>query len=394
MKLIVICVFFPPLKSSAAIQVNDLVSEFINQGHSISVITYSNSVKGPYEISKKDRLSVYRFKCDNFEEINLFRRTINEFLLPFKIIFTITRKSLKFKGHNGIIWWSPSIFFTPLILFLKLINKCSDYLILRDIFPKWAKDLNLIKNNFIYFIFKMFFYLQFIVTDFIGVQSVGNIKFIPKNIFKKKLNIEVLNNWYTPTNQDLNINIKNIDFKNNKVFIHAGNIGRAQGFEILLDIAEKFVLKKNVLFLFIGRGSNFSFFNEIANKKGIKNVFFHNEISNEEIVNLYKKCFAGIVVLNKNHKTHNIPGKFISYIHSGLPVFAVLNKGNDLIDIINKNGIGYATSNYELSFLENKLNSFIEETENDVEIVNRSKALAQSEFNTKDICKQITRKFI
>lgn len=240
----------------------------------------------------------------------------------------------------------------------------------------------------------MFFYLQFIVTDFIGVQSVGNIKFIPKNIFKKKLNIEVLNNWYTPTNQDLNINIKNIDFKNNKVFIHAGNIGRAQGFEILLDIAEKFVLKKNVLFLFIGRGSNFSFFNEIANKKGIKNVFFHNEISNEEIVNLYKKCFAGIVVLNKNHKTHNIPGKFISYIHSGLPVFAVLNKGNDLIDIINKNGIGYATSNYELSFLENKLNSFIEETENDVEIVNRSKALAQSEFNTKDICKQITRKFI
>ena len=53
MKLIVICVFFPPLKSSAAIQVNDLVSEFINQGHSISVITYSNSVKGPYEISKK-----------------------------------------------------------------------------------------------------------------------------------------------------------------------------------------------------------------------------------------------------------------------------------------------------------------------------------------------------
>tara|TARA_Y100000991_G_C21957567_1_gene342843 strand:- start:239 stop:1423 length:1185 start_codon:yes stop_codon:yes gene_type:complete len=392
MRLIVICVFFPPLKSSAAIQINDLVNEFINQGHFISVITPDNSIKESYEISQDNFLNVYRFKTNKIKDINLFKRTINEFLMPFQIIFTIIWNSINLKNHDGIIWWSPSIFFTPLILFLKLLNNCPDYLILRDIFPRWAKDLNLINNNLIYFIFEIFFNFQCFVADIIGVQSIGNIQFLPKKIFSKKTNIEVLNNWYTPMIKNFDIKIKNIDFKNKKVFIYAGNIGLAQGFEILLDIAEKLKFNKNVLFLFIGRGSHFSYFQEISRNKGLINVIFHKEITNVEIISLYKNCFAGMVVLNKNHKTHNIPGKFISYIHSGLPVFAILNKGNDLIKIINDNKVGYATSSYKLTYLEKKINYFIESTANDFEIRERSKALAKKQFNTKNICNQILKR--
>ena len=36
------------------------------------------------------------------------------------------------------------------------------------------------------------------------------------------------------------------------------------------------------------------------------------------------------------HKTHNLPGKFLSYMQSGLPVLASINPGNDLAELILK----------------------------------------------------------
>ena len=53
------------------------------------------------------------------------------------------------------------------------------------------------------------------------------------------------------------------------------------------------------------------------------------------------------MILDRRHKTHNIPGKFISYLHSGLPVFALVNSNNDLIPFVNKNQIGYATDLFD-----------------------------------------------
>ncbi|HAL38219.1 MAG TPA: glycosyltransferase WbuB, partial [Polaromonas sp.] len=41
------------------------------------------------------------------------------------------------------------------------------------------------------------------------------------------------------------------------------------------------------------------------------------------------------VALDPRHKTHNIPGKFLSYMQAGLPVLASINPGNDLADVIN-----------------------------------------------------------
>ena len=142
MKLIVICVFYPPLNSSAAIQIKDLVDELANKGHKVSVITAVSDIKSSLGIEKNKSGNIYRFKVNKIQEINFFFRTINEFFSPFIIIYKILINSLEFKRYSGIIWWSPSIFLTPLVFYFKLINKCPCYLILRDLFPRWARDLN------------------------------------------------------------------------------------------------------------------------------------------------------------------------------------------------------------------------------------------------------------
>ncbi len=36
----------------------------------------------------------------------------------------------------------------------------------------------------------------------------------------------------------------------------------------------------------------------------------------------------------------NIPGKFLTYMQAGLPVLARINPGNDLADLIDREGVG------------------------------------------------------
>ena len=141
MNITILCVFYPPINSSAAIQMGHLVDELANEGHKIEVFTPDNSIKDSISYQKKKNINILRFKNGKMTDISLFQRALNEFFMPFRIILTILNKSVNIQKSDGIIWWSPSIFFSPLVIFLKFKNKCRCYLILGDIFPKWAKDL-------------------------------------------------------------------------------------------------------------------------------------------------------------------------------------------------------------------------------------------------------------
>ena len=79
---------------------------------------------------------------------------------------------------------------------LSVVKKSYRYLILRDIFPQWSVDLNIIqKGSFSNMILSFFENLQYKVADKIGVNSEGNLSYFEKNEnFSKK--IEVLRTWY------------------------------------------------------------------------------------------------------------------------------------------------------------------------------------------------------
>ncbi len=391
MKLLVICVFYPPLNSSAAIQINHLVEELASQGNIIEVITPDSATKKDVVIERKRNIKIMRFSNGKITDTSLFKRALNEFIMPFRIIFNIIKNSVKIQKNDGIICWSPSIFFTPLIIYLKLKNNCKCYLILRDIFPKWAKDLKIIKNQIIYHIFNLFFLSQCYFADIIGVQSEGNKKFIPKQIFFKKNKIDVLYNWYKPSFKNINSKIKlsNTILKNKKVFIHAGNIGLAQGFEIFINLAADLQKNDDIGFLFIGRGSEFESMKSIAKKRGIINILFHEEIDNSQIMDLYDQCSYGLVILDRRHKTHNIPGKFLSYLHAGLPIFALVNEDNDLISMINKNNLGFASCNFDTNFLKKELINISNKINSEKIFKEKNKRFAKDLFSVKKASIQI-----
>ncbi len=62
----------------------------------------------------------------------------------------VRRSPLHSTKWDLIVWYSPPIFFGPLIWVLRRASGARTYLILRDIFPEWAADLGIIKKGPVY----------------------------------------------------------------------------------------------------------------------------------------------------------------------------------------------------------------------------------------------------
>ena len=391
MKFAIITDSYPPLINSGAIQILYLSLEFVRQGHEIVIITPSSEISTRYLLEEVDRVQIVRLKVPKIKDIGYFRRAISEYLMPFIMIRSLKKKSLIESNLDGIITYAPSIFFGPLTNMLKIENKCKSYLILRDIFPQWAVDLGLIKSYGLpYYFFKRVERYLYSTADFIGVQTPANLKYFNGNEVNGKGHVEVLQNWLAVSkSKKCTIEVKNSSLKGRKIFVYAGNMGDAQGLSVFIDLAESLKTQKNFGFLFVGRGNGTASLRKAAKAKSLDNVLFYDQIEPQEIQALYQQCDVGIISLDKRHKTHNIPGKFLSYMQAGLPVLAAINCGNDLEKIITDFRVGFVSTNHSVSVLKNLLLELVDKVLNDSSTKNRCLSLYKEMFSPKKAVDQI-----
>ena len=121
----------------------------------------------------------------------------------------------------------------------------------------------------------------------------------------------------------------------------------------------------------------------------VENIYFHDEIDPSEIPGLYDQCTVGLLSLSADHKTHNIPGKFISYMQNGLPCFAVVNKGNDLSKIIKENQVGAVVENRDMSLVYESFIKLFEIANKDIEISTRCLNLFENRYAASSAAEKI-----
>jgi glycosyltransferase involved in cell wall biosynthesis len=379
---------YPPSQSSAAIQIRDLAIELNMQGVCPIVITATPELKQSFIIEDIDGIKILRLKTLVYKNTGKLRRAISEILMPFIMIKNFKKGGFNFLKWDAIVWYSPTIFLGPFIYYLKKNKTCLSYLILRDIFPAWAIDLGIIKKGFVYYLFRAFERFQYSVADCIGVQAFGNLKYFSKLNYG---NVEVLQNWLSPkTVVKCSIDVSKLFKNNQRILVYAGNMGIAQAMGTLLDMAEVLLPRKDIGFLLVGWGSDMVFLEKNAKKRGLSNIIFQNKIPADEIPSLYSQCDVGLIALDQRHQTHNIPGKFLSYIQAGLPVLAIINDGNDLHSIINKYQVGRVTSNKNPFHLSDLVGSIVGELNQcDHRIDEKCKRLYKELFTTHAAAKQI-----
>ena len=389
--IVLIADTYPPYRTSAALQLRDLAIEFLRQGIIPTVITSDSGVQGFSELTELDGIRVLRLKTPEHKNIGRIRRAIAEILMPFFMIRNFRKSGLSLSRWDAVIWYSPTIFLGPFIYYLKKQNPCPSYLILRDIFPAWALDLGLIRKGLTYYFFRIFERFQYSIADCIGVQAIGNLDYFktwPSFAHKK---IEVLQNWISPKPlSECSIDVSTLPLINRKIFIYAGNMGIAQGMGDLLVMAEALLFRSDIGFLFIGRGSDMEILKLDAKKRRLVNTVFCDEIDADQIPGLYAQCHVGLIALDARHKTHNIPGKFVSYLQSGLPIIAIINPGNDLQLIIEKYRVGRVTSDRSQNNLQLLAESLLEEISmQSDEMSDRCKNIATQLFSSEAVVKQI-----
>jgi glycosyltransferase involved in cell wall biosynthesis len=331
---------YPPLRTSAAVQLRDLAQQFAALGHRPVVIVPSSLPDKPWTVERLDGIDVLRVAAPPTRAPSFVRRAFAEMWLPFAMYRNIRRSPFRRAKWDIVAWYSPPIFFGPLIWKLRLNSGARTYLILRDIFPEWAVDLGLVRKGPVYLVFKAIAALQYAVSEVIGVQTPSNLVYLSRWASPRR-RIEVLHNWLAVTpDVGCSIAVRNTALAGRKIFVYIGNMGVAQGMDIFMELIQSLRHREDIGFLFVGRGSEFAKLEAEKTSRDLNNVLFFDEIDSSEIPGLLAQCHVGLVALHPDHKTHNIPGKFVSYVQYGLPVLARVNGGTDLERIIEDEGVG------------------------------------------------------
>lgn len=352
MRLALIADTFPPLRTSGAVQLRDLSREFVRQGHELTVMLPTASLNRPWQLDTYDGAQILRLRAPETKNVGYVRRTLAELAMPFAMKHNLRKSPLSDKRWDGVIWYSPSIFHGPLVASLKRASDCRSYLIIRDIFPEWAADMGLMGRGPTYRFFRAIADYQYSVADTIGVQTPGNLSYFKRWGRKEGRTLEVLPNWLGEAGAaPCPIRVADTALSGRKVFVYAGNMGIAQNMDVVIEIADRLKDNEELGFLLVGRGSEVDRLKRDVTERRLTNIEFRDEIDPDEIPDLYAQCHAGIVTLDPRHKSHNIPGKFLTYMQCGLPVLAVVNKGNDLAAIIEQHEVGEVSETTDLDVL-------------------------------------------
>jgi O26/O145-antigen biosynthesis N-acetyl-L-fucosamine transferase len=77
----------------------------------------------------------------------------------------------------------------------------------------------------------------------------------------------------------------------------------------------------------------------------LRNVQIISGIPQADYLSMVSEFDFGLISLDARLRTHNVPGKLLSYLYWGLPVVASVNPGNDLFAILEDNGAGFCVLN-------------------------------------------------
>ena len=391
MNFILLTDYYYPIVKSGSIIVGDLALELSQQGHKITIITFVDSLTKAYQISLEDGIQIVRIRTLT-RKYGRIGRLLAEQSYSSKIIRNLKR--LQNIKCDGIICYSPSIFYGKAIRWLKQKYNSKAYLIMRDIFPKWALDTGLLKKGVLYNYFKFIERKLYSVVDIIGIEAKADYEYFEKYGLEKSIKIEILNNWGAVANQAdtrLHQNITN----NNKVnIVYGGNMGDAQDLLSLISLIDHSILDERALLILIGSGNQFESIKDIIHRKKINNIILMPSVDRKTYLSILSNDDIGLVSLGKKMLSNNYPLKMIGYMQLSKPILASVNKNNEIIQMILDKNVGLVSlAGNEEEFNKN-LNILITKKTLRKEKGNNGFKLFNDKFTVQVACSQIYNHFL
>ena len=262
----------------------DFSDEFLQHGDGVYVATIREKRHGlETSLCTENGANILRIKTKNmFGEIN----KVEKFISIMSIHGLIAKEIIRFWSDinfDVIVGTSPYMFQKSLLFPLKKYYECTSFLILWDLFPQNAKDLELIKNKYLFKYLKHKEKDNLRLFDFIGCQSSGNLEYMKNNY--KYLDINSLH--FFPQWSIINklkfrnkLEIRNkYNFKEDDfLFVFGGNMGIPQNLTSIIDVAYEIQYQNKIKFIFIGNGTEKRKLVKKVEDNSMKNVIFIDQM--------------------------------------------------------------------------------------------------------------------
>jgi glycosyltransferase involved in cell wall biosynthesis len=330
----------------------DLLRKFRDNGHKVTIVSpCERKIGDKTSYIKENGINILKVWTTNIQKTNLFEKGFTTLFLEF-YYYKAIRKYINYKDVDLILYSTPPITFTFLIKRLKKVSNAKTYLLLKDIFPQNAVDLNLLRyKGILYNYFRKKEKELYALSDFIGCMSQANIDYLVKNnpeIEKQKLEIN-------PNSIEINNNIvefeTNLYFKyniprNKVIFIFGGNLGIPQGVDYLKSNIANCKSIKDAFFLIVGDGTEYNDFKNWIQTEGIVNALLIKELPKSEYDQIIKLSHVGLIFLNPKFTIPNFPSRILTYMQNKLPVICATDNFTDIgkIAVENKFGLNCLTS--------------------------------------------------
>ncbi|WP_282016613.1 glycosyltransferase family 4 protein [Marinifilum flexuosum] len=318
----------------------DLMHEFCRNGDEVYVL--APSIDGKEGLDTEGLINVLRVKTGKLFNVNPVVKGISNLTLPYLYSRAI-KKNLSHISFDLILTATPPITLYPVIKKIKRKSSCKVYLILRDIFPQNAKDLEIIKNPILYSFFRYKERKLYRICDTIGCMSIGNINYVVnhnKEVERSKLHL--LPNWIDLREIGVdNYDVKSeLDIRENFVVLYGGNLGIPQEAEVILELARELQNLQDVIFLIIGNGTEKLRLKKLIVEYNLKNVLVKDHIPRDKYKMLVKQCDIGLVNLSRKFTIPNIPSRTLSYWEAHIPVLASIDRSTDFGEILDETNSG------------------------------------------------------
>lgn len=330
----------------------DLMREFVKNGHNIYIISPTEKRKN--EITKLieyENIKILKLQIGNIQKTNLIEKGISTLTLESKFKKGI-EKYFNEVTFDLILYSTPPITLQKAVNYVKKRDQAKTYLLLKDIFPQNAVDLDMLKTtgikSLIYKYFRNKEEKLYAISDYIGCMSQLNVDYILKhNPSLSEANVEVCPNSIEPI--DISISDeekKQIREKYNipidkTVFLYGGNLGRPQGIKFLIDCIRENEKINLSHFLIVGSGTEFDQIQTYFDNEKPHNASLLNQLDKTDYEQLANSCDVGLIFLDHRFTIPNFPSRLLSYMQASLPVLAATDSNTDIGEVIEEGQFGY-----------------------------------------------------
>jgi len=345
----------------------DLIREFSKHGHKVYIVSpIERRFNQETKIVRENNVSILVVKILNVTKTNLIEKGIGTLLIENQY-FSAVKKHFSDIKFDLILYSTPPITFTKLIKKIKYKYNTKSYLLLKDIFPQNAVDIELFsKKSLFYKFFRKKEKKLYALSDFIGCMSPANVEYVTNHnpeLNSEKVevcpnSIEIKTDRNILNNQEERKRQLGIP-KESTIFLYGGNLGKPQGIDFLYDILKSNESKEDRFFVIAGSGTEYNKVKKWFNEENFSNALLLKSLPSKEYDNLVRLCDVGFILLDNRFTIPNYPSRLLSYLENKLPILAATDVSTDIGKIAEANKYGFWCLNGDIDKFNFYLNKYV-----------------------------------